>query len=205
MKKLINSLSFGFLALFCALAVASPSPQQIVQDTAQQTIQALRTNRDAIRQDPGKIFDVVDQIVLPHFDFKAMSEWVLGINWRKASDAQRTRFTEEFQKLLVNTYAHALRQYSNEEVIVQPMRPGAVRANQAIVSTVIQGGNGAPIPIDYHMLREGDDWKVYDLDIDHMDLVLNYRESFGEQIKNDGLDALIASLAKHNSEFKIGS
>ncbi len=73
------------------------------------------------------------------------------------------------------------------------------------LTALIQGGNGAPIPINYHMLREGDDWKVYDLDIDHMDLVLNYRESFGEQIKSDGLDALIASLAKHNAEFKIGS
>ncbi len=204
MKKLLATISFGCLISFCALAAAASSPWQIVQDTAQQTIQVLRANRAAIKQDPRKVYDLIDQILLPHFDFKVMSEWVLGLNWRKATPQQRQRFTHEFQTLLVDTYAKALRQYSNEEVIVEPMRPGAAKSNQAIVSTRIEGGRGAPIHIDYHMLREGDDWKVYDLVIEHMDLVINYRDSFSEQIQNEGLDGLIASLAKHNSEFKIG-
>lgn len=204
MKKWLIKISAVGLILFGALAAAASSPWQIVQDTAQQTIQVLRSNRAAIKQDPKKVYELIDNVLLPHFDFKVMSEWVLGLNWREASSEQRERFTREFQTLLVDTYANALLKYSNEEVIVEPLRPEAAKTNQAIVNTRIQGGRGEPIAIDYHMLREGDDWKVYDLVIDHMDLVVNYRESFGEQIKSEGLDGLIASLAKHNSVFKIG-
>lgn len=198
MKKIITLFCLALLlGSGSALAAVRP-PQEVVQETSARMIDALRQNRAALRQDSSRIYELVDQIVLPNFDFELMSRWVLGRAWQQATPEQRRRFTEEFRTLLVRTYAKALLEYSNEEVRVPPQP--AASGNETTVRTEVQPKTGRPIQINYSMRLGDAGWKVYDVTVDGVSLVTNYRSTFNNQIRNNGLDAVIADLQQRNAQ-----
>ena len=179
-------------------ASASQAPDALVKQTANEVIKALEDNDRKLEQNPDEVFALVDRIVLPHFDFERMSQLVLGQQWRKASQAQREAFVEEFRRLLVNTYATALLDYEGQELRFKPYRESG--GGEAKVRTEVVPDQGPPIPIDYALHRtEGGDWKVYDISVDGISLVTNYRASYQRMAKSDGLDALIDKIAARNS------
>jgi phospholipid transport system substrate-binding protein len=178
---------------------AIQSPQDMVQQTADQMISKLREEREVIDQHPGRIYDLVNQIVLPHFDFERMSSWVLGKYWRTATPEQRKRFVEEFRNLLVRTYAKSLASYRDNKITYLPMRASPKDTDVKVRTEVEQPGS-FPIPIDYSLYLKGDEWMVYDVTIDSVSLVTNYRTTFANQIRQDGLDKLIATLTDRNQQ-----
>lgn len=182
-----------------APAWAVQSPQQLVQQTAEQMLDKLRTERKVIDEHPGRIYELVDKIVLPHFDFERMSSWVLGKYWRRATPDQRKRFVNEFRNLLVRTYAKSLSSYTNNKITYLPFR-GAPGQTDVKVRTEVDQPGGFPIPIDYDLYLKGDEWKVYDVTIDGVSLVTNYRTTFSNEIRQGGLDKLISSLANRNNQ-----
>ncbi|MBL8259581.1 MAG: ABC transporter substrate-binding protein [Candidatus Competibacteraceae bacterium] len=196
MKRLIAT---GLLALALASgwAVAATPPETVVQQTSEQMLDALRQNRAAIDREPGRIYELVNQIVLPNFDFELMSRWVLGRAWQQANPEQRRQFTEEFRTLLVRTYARALLEYANEAIKVSPA--GAPAGNEATIRTEVQPKSGRPIQINYNMHLGNDAWKVYDVTVDGISLVTSYRDSFASQIRASGMDAVIADLRQRNA------
>lgn len=189
-------VSLGLLVGGGALA-AAPSPQELVQRTADQMLTKLKTEKQVIDQHPERIYELVNQIVLPHFDFERMSSWVLGKYWRAATPAQKEQFVNQFRNLLVRTYAKSLSEYTDRKISYLPMRPSP-QENQVKVRTEVDQPGGFPIPIDYDLYRKGDDWKVIDVTIDGVSLVTNYRSTFATQIRQDGLDKLITVLAERN-------
>ncbi|MDG4605005.1 MAG: ABC transporter substrate-binding protein [Candidatus Contendobacter sp.] len=198
MKK---TIALGLLLLILggnALWAAARAPQDVVQDTSARMVDALRKNRTALDRDPGRLYELVHQIVLPNFDFELMSRWVLGRAWQQATPEQRRRFTEEFRTLLVRTYAKALLEYSDEEIRVLP-QPAMADGNETTVRTEVKPKTGQPIPINYSMHLGNDVWRVYDVTVEGVSLVTNYRSTFASQIRNNGLDALIADLRQRNS------
>jgi len=199
MKKLIT---FGLLLFMLGsgmLWAAVKAPQDIVQDTSAQMLDALRKNRETLRQDSSRIYDLVDQIVLPNFDFELMSRWVLGRNWQQATPEQRRRFSNEFRTLLVRTYAKALLEYSDSEIRVLPQAT-LVDNGEATVKTEARVRTGSPIPINYSMHLNNEGWKVYDVTVDGVSLVTNYRSTFASQIRSSGLDTVIADLQQRNAQ-----
>ena len=180
-------------------AWAIQSPQDLVHQTADQMINKLRTERKVIDQHPGRIYELVNEIVLPHFDFEKMSSWVLGKYWRGATPEQRKRFVEEFRNLLVRTYAKSLSSYQDNKISYLPFR-GSPGQDDVTVRTEVDQPGGFPIPIDYSLYLKGGEWKVYDVTIDGVSLVTNYRTTFANQIRQDGLDKLIATLAGRNKQ-----
>ncbi len=174
-------------------------PQELVQQTAERMLDKLRAERQVIDQHPGRIYELVNEIVLPHFDFERMSSWVLGRYWRTATADQRKRFTEEFRNLLVRTYAKSLSSYTDNKITYLPMRAAAQQDDVKVRTEVDQPG-GFPVPIDYSLYLKGGEWKVYDVTIDGVSLVTNYRTTFANQIRQDGLDKLIATLADRNQK-----
>ena len=199
MKKII---AFGLLLLLLGngpLWAAVQSPQEVIQDTSARMLEALRKNRDALRQNSSQIYTLVDQIVLPNFDFELMSRWVLGRNWQQATPEQRRRFADEFRTLLVRTYAKALLEYSDNEIRILPSANPAAN-NEATVKTEAQVRTGPPIPINYTMHLNSDGWKVYDVTVDGVSLVTNYRSTFASQIRSNGLDTVIADLQQRNAQ-----
>jgi phospholipid transport system substrate-binding protein len=128
-----------------------------------------------------------------------MSQWVLGANWRRATAEQRDRFLTEFRDLLVNTYGYALLRYDNEQIQYLPSH-GDPASGLVIVRTQIRQADGESIPVNYRLYHKHGEWKVFDLSIDGVSLISNYRNSFAEQIEQVGMDGLIKRLEQHNQQ-----
>jgi phospholipid transport system substrate-binding protein len=142
---------------------------------------------------------LVDKIVLPHFDFYKMSSRVLGKYWRRASDEQKEKFTKEFRILLVRTYAKALVDNMDQTIDYMPVH-APENAEDVTVKTEIPQQGSFPLPIDYSMYLTNGEWKVYDVEIDGISLVINYRTTFANEIRQAGLDKLIAKLSSRNEQ-----
>ena len=195
MKKL-----FAAVLLFLSLPLgAAIGPEQLIQETSDKVITEIRSNGETYRQNPEQIYKLVEALVLPHFDFTAMTDLALGNYRDQVSAEQRPTIVNEFRALLVRTYSSALLEYTDQEVRFLPME-GSEADGEVLVKTEISQQGGFPIPIDYR-LRLGDDgWKVFDISVDEVSLVTNYRSSFARAIKKDGVDGLIRTLQDRNQQ-----
>jgi len=194
-KKLIACL----ILLFALPAMAVTGPEQLVRQTSESVIAEIRANLDVYKDDPKKVYQLVDELVLPHFDFAAMTDLALGRYKDKVSAEQKPAIVVEFRQLLVRTYSSALFEYTDQEMIYLPME-GSEAEGLVTVRTEIEQAGGFPIPINY-VLRLGEEgWKVFDVSVDEVSLVTNYRSSFARAIKKDGVDGLIKTLRERNQE-----
>lgn len=175
---------------------AGVAPDVLVKETTEKVLSELTANRAALQADVNLLYELVDRIVLPHFDFESMSKLVLGKYWKQADDLQRAKFQEEFKSLLVRTYATALFEYTGQKIVYKPFREKK-GSDKALVQTEFVPDDGPAIPVDY-ALRQGDDgtWRVYDVRIDEISMVTNYRTSYGRIIESKGINTLIASLSE---------
>lgn len=175
-----------------------PAAALVVQ-TADKIQTQLRAERDVVTKNPRRVYELVEQIVLPNFDFTAMSASVLGKHWRGASDEQKKRFTEEFKLLLVRTYGKALVDNMDRKIALLPLR-AAENATDVTVRTEIPQQGGFPLPINYSMELKDGAWKVYDVDIDGISMVKNYRSTFANEVKQGSIDDLIKKLNQRNQQ-----
>jgi phospholipid transport system substrate-binding protein len=176
---------------------AELSPQAMVRDTSSRMLVAMHAEQDLIERDAAHLYELVEAIVLPYFDFRRMSQWVLGKNWRKATPEQREQFVEQFRMLLVRTYGTALLVYADEEIVYLPYT-GEKNAARVTVRTEIDQPGVGVIPIFYSMYQSDAGWKVYDISISGVSLVTNYRSTYGSIIRKDGIDHLIERLTERN-------
>ncbi len=199
MKKTISLISCVWLVLLFNTAQATiQTAEEVVMSTADAVLERLIAEREALDADPGKIYNLVNEVVIPHFDFISMSKWVLGKkNWRGASEGQREEFIGEFRTLLVRTYAKALLEYSEQAIEYLPTEENP-NSNLIVVKTRINQAGSDAVPIDYRMHVSGGEWKVVDLVVDGVSLVSTYRGSFASEIKKNGLDSLISKLSHKN-------
>lgn len=170
----------------------------LIRHTSESMIEVLEERRAELEASPELIYGLVEEIVLPNFDFPRITRFAMGRHWRKADAAQREALISEFRQMLVRTYAKALLNYSGQEINYLPVRPGK-RKGQVSVHTEVTEVGAPPIPIIYQMHLDGDHWKVYDLAIDGVSLVSNYRSSFNAEIRRNGIDGLINKLHSRNS------
>ena len=161
----------------------------------------IRANMDIYKSDPQKVYKLVDELVLPHFNFAAMTDLALGRHKDRVSAEQKSMIVTEFRQLLVRTYSSALVEYSDQELIYLPM-DGTEAEGVVTVRTRYDQSDGFPIPIDYKMRISDDGWKVFDVSVDEVSLVINYRSSFARSIKRDGVAGLIKSLQARNQNLQ---
>jgi len=199
--KPILQTGIAILALVMSLAVmAQPNdPEELVRATTDKVVQILESHQEELEQKPGAVYGLVKETVLPHFDFRSMSKLVMGHYWRRASEAQREAFVAEFRQLLVRTYAKSLREYEGQEIAFLPTRERP-DAGEVTVRTEIRDGSGMPIPIDYRLHPVDGSWKVFDVSVDGISLVTNYRSTFSQKIRRAGIDGLIEELRQNNQE-----
>ncbi len=169
----------------------------LVRDTTTRMLEVLQQRQDELTQSPGLIYDLVEEMVVPNFDFQRITSYAVGRYWREATAVQRQALVNEFQHMLVRTYAKALLNYAGQEIRFLPLRPGN-REGQVTVRTEVNEAGGAPIPIDYSMYMKAGAWKVYDVTIDGVSLVANYRSSFATEIRSKGIDGLIQTMKNRN-------
>lgn len=198
MKKSFCHALFLVTAFFCATAVAAETaPDVLVKETSQDVLEIVKKDKDIQAGNKQKIYALVDAKVLPHFDFKRMTQLAVGKSWRQATPAQQDALIKEFRALLVRTYSISLSTYKNQIIDYKPLRmqPGDT---DVTVKTVVKQPGGQPIPIDYSLQKNGDGWKVYDVVVDNISLVTNYRGSFASEIRQSGIDGLIKVLVDKN-------
>ena len=180
-----------------------PVPQTLIKNSSDRMQKALKENKATIEKNPSFVYGLVDKILLPNFDFSKMSKLALGKNWRKASTAQRERFIGEFRLLLVRTYSIAMLEFTDGDIIFLPFR-GDLAKKKVKVKMEIARPNGPSIPMALSMyLSKQKKWMVYDVKIDGISLVTNYRSSFAKEIRNDGIDKLIDNLSTRNQKVKL--
>ncbi|MEM7562053.1 MAG: ABC transporter substrate-binding protein [Pseudomonadota bacterium] len=194
MKKLILIL---FLA-FTSQAWAAVGPEQLIKDTTDQVLSDIKENSAKYRDQPALLNELVDQVVLPHFDFGAMTNLALGRYKKKVTPDQKPAIVEEFRTLLVRTYGSALLEYNDQSLVYLPME-GSEADGKVTVRTEIQQEGGFPIPINYRLRFVKEKWKVFDISVDGVSLVTNYRSSFARAIKKNGVEGLIETLKARNS------
>ncbi len=197
MKQLIKSLVLSLIMIGALPVMAATGPEQLIKETSDRVIDEMRTNAEQFEDDPQGVYDLVNTVVLPHFDFVAMTDLALGRYKDDVSEQQRPEIVNEFRMLLVRTYSSALLEYTDQVLVYLPME-GTEAEGRVTVRTEIEQAGGFPIPINY-MLKNGDDgWKVFDISVDDVSLVTNYRSSFARAIKKNGVDGLIKTLRSRN-------
>lgn len=193
----ILMLSLGASSPVAAEAVA---PDVIARNTTNEVLRIVKQDKDLRNGNGGKkVYDLVETKILPHFDFVHMSKMAMSRNWEKASQEQQNQIVNEFRSLLVRTYAASISSIVDYDIEFKPLRMGPAETD-VLVSTVVSKPGAPPIPIDYRVEKINDAWKVYDVIVENVSLVLVYRNSFNSEVRRSGVDGLIASLSRRNQK-----
>ena len=198
MKKLFAL----FLALFVtATVVAEEAPDVLVQRVTEEVLDIVRKDKDIQNGHTQKVMELVDKKVLPNFNFTRMTALALGKEWRKASPQQQQQLTTEFRTLLVRTYSNALTSYKNQKIIYKPFKMAPADVD-VLVRTEVQQPGSKPVQLDYSLEKADGGWKVYDVVVAGISLVTNYRDQFNQEVRNGGIDGLIAAIAAKNKSLE---
>jgi phospholipid transport system substrate-binding protein len=192
-------------ALLLALLVlaAAPAPAQdvapdvLVKNVTQEVIGIVKQDQDIQAGSHKKTVALVEEKVLPHFDFNRMTALAMGQNWRKATPEQQGQLVEQFKTLLVRTYSTALSSYRNQVIDFKPLRAQPADTDVTVRSDVKQPG-GEPVSIDYSLEKSPGGWKVYDVVVGGVSLVTTYRDTFTSEVRTSGIDGLIKALSEKN-------
>jgi phospholipid transport system substrate-binding protein len=198
MKMLVMIKTLLMIALFSqSVFSADIGPQQLIKQTTDLVLGEIKLNSEEYRANPDKLFELVDRVVLPHFNFVAMTNLALYRHRKEFNDEQKARIVSEFKTLLIRTYGKALLEYSNQEVNHLDML-GSVEKGKVKVKTEVNQAGGVAIPLDYSLRRGKQGWQVYDIQVDGISLVTNYRSSFSREINKNGVEGLIKLLSDRN-------
>ena len=208
MKKLlftlISVLGLSLLAPASAFADISGngSPTDFVQDNATQVLEMLKQDNG---QNNRKIRDDIEKLVLPKFDFRRMTAYAVGKNWRSATSDQQTQLIKQFQTLLVRVYASTMTRYKTAQIKVTPNADFSNNDTEAVVHSKVtlpsSGGNQQPVSVDYALYKTSQGWRVYNISVEGASLVTAYRNQFDTEVRANGIDGLIKSLAEKNDKL----
>jgi phospholipid transport system substrate-binding protein len=191
--------AIGVLVLGTGAASAqdanSSDPSKILEAAAQAMLKELDANRAEYRKDPSKIDALVEKDLLPHFDIEYAARLVLGTHWRDATPEQRKRFITAFYHSMIANYGRSLVDFTGDRLKVFPTKMGA-DADRTTVRTEVKRDNGSIVPVNYSMHRGPDGWKAWDVVIDGISYVKSFREDFGAEIEQKGIDEVIDRMEK---------
>ena len=177
-------------------AMAAQGPVEVLQSMTSILEEIVNEDPDIVYDQP-RLRGIAHEVVLPHVDMRTMSRWVLGKNWRKATPEQRDAFVDEFEELLLSSYLRQVKAYDGEVARFLPLR-GGQKEGRAVVNAEIDQPNGPVIHVIFRMHQVKTEWLIYDVSVEGISLVATHRSSFNSEIRNKGLDGLIARLQKLN-------
>ena len=195
MTKLIFFVTL--CAAFVPAAAQDTPPDALVKNVTLEVVELISKEKGS----RAKVVAVIEEKVLPHFNFTAMTALAMGQNWGKANPEQKKRLTEEFRTLLVRTYASALSAYSEQKFDFRPLRAKSTDTDVTVNVRVLQPGS-QPVTLDYSMEKSASGWKVYDVMVGGVSLVANYRTEFANTVRASGIDGLIKDLQTKNRSLE---
>jgi phospholipid transport system substrate-binding protein len=195
MKKL--ALIFALLSMLYAMvsiAADQPPPVAMASAVSNQVLDSLKQNKDRLN-DRDFIFNLVNNVAIPHFDVDGISRAVVGPNyWEPADSATKQEFIKTFKHYVIDMYSSALAAYQNETIEFKPLRNYLPDADKVQVYSVIIRPNAPEIDLNYSLARFGNEWKIYDFSVDGISMVQSYRSQFASTLKNGGMSKLIVQL-----------
>jgi len=199
-------MTYRFLFPLVAFVLAVPAwgaelaPDALAKSVTDEVLAIVRADKEIQAGNRKRVLQLVESKIVPHFNFTRMTQLAMGRNWRQASPEQQRVLVGEFRVLLVRTYTAAFTQYRNETVEYRParMKPGDT---DVVVQSFINRPGGQPVAVDYSMEKTGEGWKVYNVKIEGVSLVENYRNTFNSEIQKSGVDGLIRTLSERNREL----
>lgn len=183
------------------LADANKTPNQVIEETAAAMASRLDGRKEYLSEHPQELYELINEILLPNFDTRYSGYLVLGKHWRTASEEQRSRFIDSFYNFLLRSYANGILEFDQDNIRVLPAR-GEVTEKRTVVKTQMQLDDGTEIPVNYSMRETSDGWKAYDVRIEGVSYVQNYRNQFNAEISANGLDSVIARLERETEELE---
>ena len=204
MKELLQSWVFLLGALFAfSVCAQEMKPDELVKKVTDDVLAAVKSDKQLAAGDKQKALKLAEEKILPHIDFEEATRLAVGRAWREASKEQKEKLITEFRRMLVRTYSNAISAYEGQTMKVQPvhMKPGDT--DVTVHNQYIRPG-GKPVQLDYQMRKTPDGWKIYDIVVEGVSLVLTYRSEFDAVVKQQGVDGLIKRLAEKNTPAKIG-
>ena len=192
----------AFLAALPA-AAQELDPDELVQKITRDVLAAIESDQALAAGDRQKAVKLAEEKVLPYIDFEEATRLAAGRGWRSASPGQRERLVAEFRNMLVRTYSNAIEGYAGQTLRVLPSR-GKQDPQDTMVRTQFVRAGGPPLPIDFQMHKTPRGWKVYDIVVEGVSLVLTYRSEFDAVQRQDGIDGLIKRLQEKNAPAKVG-
>jgi phospholipid transport system substrate-binding protein len=189
----VNTLTtaFALVALaFAAGASAQQSPNEIIESAVQETSEALAGRRDELETNRDALYELIDEILLPRFDRRYAAQLVLGQHWRSASPEQRDRFIDAFYHALLAKYADGVLEFEEDRVEILPFR-GDPSDKRTMVRTTVMLNDGQKAPVNYAMVKRDSGWKIFDVTIEGVSYVRNYRAELDSEIRSKSLEAVI--------------
>jgi len=198
---------FGVVVLLSTLILApttwavETNPDTMVNNTAQEVLTIIRQDKGIKSGKKARLLNLVEAKIIPHFDFSRMTRLAMGKNWSKAAPRQQQEIANQFRTLLVRTYYKALSVYSDHTIKVTPIKDIAGNTNVTVKTQAIKNNGHHAVPINYSMEKTSNGWKVYDITVAGISLVINYRGSFNSQIRRGGIEGLLKTLSNKNRKL----
>ncbi len=193
MKALLMSLAFTAVLAAMPVNGEEQSPQEVIESAVQQLAEKMDGRQEELAADRQSLYALIDEILLPRFDRKFAAQFVLAKHWRSATEAQRERFIEAFYQALVRRYADGLLEFEQDKVEVLPFRGDLTKKRTKVRSTV-QLNDGSKVDVDYELVKRDSGWLLFNIVIEGISYVRNFRAEMDSEISGSSLDAVIERL-----------
>jgi phospholipid transport system substrate-binding protein len=206
MTKLLAVLLITALQFLPAASNAAQElgPDQLVQKVTEDVLASVKSDKQLAAGDKQKALKLAEEKVLPHVDFEEATRLAVGRPWAQASAEQKQKLVGEFRSMLVRTYSNAVEGYQGQTMKVLPTR-GKQDPEDTTVRAQFMRAGGKPLPIEFQMRKTDAGWKIYDIVVEGVSLVITYRSEFDQVVKQDGIDGLIKRLAAKNTPARVGA
>ena len=204
MKTILSLFLSAFFFLSGPSLAQDLTPDQLVQKVTEEVLATIKSDKQLASGDKQKALKLAEEKVLPHIDFEEATRLAVGRAWASASPEQKKTLVDEFRRMLVRTYSNAISAYEGQTMKVLPSRAKPSDAEATVRNQFIRPG-GKPVLVDYSMRKTGEGWKIYDIVVEGVSLVLTYRSEFDQVVKQQGMDGLIKRLSEKNSPASVGA
>jgi phospholipid transport system substrate-binding protein len=201
MKTILLALSLLFAIPVLA---QQQSPEELVKKITADVLEAIKSDKQLAAGDRQKAIKLAEEKILPHVDFEEATRLAVGRGWAQASPEQKKKLVTEFRNMLVRTYSNAISAYQGQTMKVMPVRMKPGDTEVTVHNQFIRPGNPKPVLLDYSMRKTEQGWKIYDIVVEGVSLVLTYRSEFDAVVKQDGVDGLIKRLSQKNAPAAVG-
>mgnify|MGYP001077288658 CR=1 FL=1 len=189
------------LLLPLSAAYAAQEPVAMLKGVTDSVLAQLRSHQGELKSHPDRIYGIAEHLIIPHVDFVEMGRWIAGRNaWKKASESDQAAFIAAFKTLVVRTYATSLLQYTNQTVEFIPLKSTEGKERLQVTSYV-NGGDRGQIKMDYRLIKQADNWLVYDIIIEGVSLLKGYQAQFSEDVRQQGLNYVTRKIKSHNTQL----